>query len=135
MSAVHVRVQVRGEVYAVPVEQVLEVAELGEVTPVPGAPANVIGVRNLRGEILPVVDLASVCGLGAGEPARILVAEHAGHRVAFAVDEISDVNPLSEAEQETESDLLTGAALEAGSLVGVLDVARIFALLDRQEAA
>ena len=62
MSGVHVRLRVGGESYAFGVEHVLEVAELGEIAPVPGAPAGVLGVRNLRGQVLPVFELASVFG-------------------------------------------------------------------------
>ena len=69
MSGLHVRVRVADEHYALPVADVLEVAELGEVTPVPGAGAAVLGVRNLRGQVLPVVDLATVFGArGLGRP-------------------------------------------------------------------
>ena len=129
--SVHVRLRVGDEVYAMPVEHVLEIAELGEVTPVPGSQASILGVRNLRGQILPIVDLASVFGIrGSGNPKRVLVAEANGQRAGFAIDDVSDIEQLPDAVDETESDLLVGAALTKDELVGVVDVARVFQSLE-----
>ena len=122
--------RVGGEAYAVPVENVREVAELGELTPVPGAGRAVLGVRNLRGEVLPVFDLATVFGAESeGGRERLVVAEGAGRRAGLAIDAVTDVGPLPEAVQEAESDLLTGTALADGELVGIIDVEAVFAAL------
>jgi chemotaxis signal transduction protein len=56
----HVRLRVGREMYALPIENVLEVAELGDLTTVPGARAGVLGVRNFHGQVRPVFDLAHV---------------------------------------------------------------------------
>jgi purine-binding chemotaxis protein CheW len=128
---------VGAEEYAVPVAHVVEVAELGDVAPVPGSPTAVLGVRNLRGQVLPVFDLATLFGLVAdGRPARVLVAEDRGRVAGLAVDEVTDVGLLAEAEalEEAGSELLVGSMLVAGTLVGVIDVAQLFAALDRQAA-
>jgi len=122
-----VRLRVGAEAYAVPVEHVLEVTGLGEVAAVPGARPELLGVRNLRGQILPVADLARL--LGTGRPAaatRLLVAESAGRRAGFAVDEVSGVGELAEPAEETESGLLAGAVLAGGDLIGVIDMPRVF---------
>ena len=75
-----------------PIENVLEVAELGELSAVPGAGAAVLGVRNLHGQVLPVFDLARVLAIAGDAPApRIVVAEHAGRLAGLAVDEVTDV--------------------------------------------
>jgi chemotaxis signal transduction protein len=134
MNAVHVRLRVGGEAYAFAVENVLEVAELGEIAPVPGMPAAVLGVRNLRGEVLPVFDLATVFGIGRErDPERLLVAEHDGSRAGFAIDEVTDVGELEEPDEEAESQFLRGAALDAGQLIGVVDVPRLFEALARED--
>jgi purine-binding chemotaxis protein CheW len=123
MSTLHVRVLVSGEEYALPVDDVLEVAELGEVTPVPGANNALLGVRNLRGSVLPVVDLATVFGLArAGAPDHIVVAERGATRAGLAVNALQGVEQLPEASEEVDSPHLLGAALTDGSLVGVVDV-------------
>ena len=82
---------------------------------------------NLRGDLLPVFDLAAVLGLPrSAAPQRLLVAERGGTRAGFAVDEVTDVDELPEADQEADGDLLSGAALVDGALVGVIDVDRLF---------
>jgi chemotaxis signal transduction protein len=107
------------------------VAELGEVTPLPGASAAILGVRNLRGQVVPVVDLANVLGLpGAPAPARIVIVEDAARKAGLAVDAIVGVEPLPGASEEVDSPHLAGAALCEGALVGVLDVASVLDALE-----
>jgi purine-binding chemotaxis protein CheW len=122
MSNVCVRICVGHEHYALPVEHVLEVAEPGEIAPVPGAPRQVIGVRNLRGQIVPVVSLARLFGLPEEKAERIVVAEAGGRRAGLAVEAVLDVDELPDASEPTESHYLAGAALIEGTLVGLLDV-------------
>jgi chemotaxis signal transduction protein len=132
MSDVHVQVRVGSELYALPVKNVLEVGEIGALTVAPGASRATLGVCNLRGDLLPVFDLAAVLGLPRSEsPQRMLVAERGGTRAGFAVDEVTDVDELPEADQEVDSELLSSAALIDGSLVGVIDVDRLFDTLEK----
>jgi purine-binding chemotaxis protein CheW len=123
----HVRLRVGSELYAIPVENVLEVAELGDLSAVPGADAAVLGVRNLHGHVLPVFDLAWVlAGAGEATARRIVVAEHTGRLAGLAVDEVTDVSPLPAAIEETDAEYLSGSLLEDGRLLGVIDVDRLF---------
>ena len=62
------------------------------------------------------------------------MAELAGCKAGFAVDEVTDVDELPEADQEVDSELLTSAVLIESALVGVIDIDRLFASLG-QEAA
>jgi twitching motility protein PilI len=126
MSSLHVWVKVAGENYALPVEDVLEVADLGEIAPVPGAHPAVLGVRNLRGQVMPVLDLASVFGLPqSAAPERIVIAEHEGITAGLAVDSVVGVEHLPEASEEVDSPHLLGAALADGALVGVVNVSSV----------
>lgn len=135
MTAVGVRVRVGSESYTVPVEHVIEVAELGALSPVPGATGSVLGVCNLRGDVLPVFDLASVLGIkGDGLPQCLLVTEHGGLHAGFAVDEVTDVGVLPPVTEETHSKLLAGAALDHSGLVGVIDIESLFGALNLQDA-
>ena len=131
MSRLHVRVQVADEHYALPVADVLEVAELGDVTPVPGAGPAVLGVRNLRGQVLPVVDLATIFEVAPGKAERIVIAERGGLRAGLAVDAVAGVEQLPEATEEVGSGHLVGAALADGALVGVIDVESVLAAVQR----
>jgi purine-binding chemotaxis protein CheW len=120
------RVGVAGESYALPVSEVLEIADYADVARVPGATAAVLGVRNLRGAVLPVVDLATVLGLPrAGAPSRIVVTEQGSRTVGLAVDSVVGVEPLPDATEPTESAHLSGAALVDGALVGLVDLGSV----------
>ena len=139
MNGVHVRVLAGGEHYAVPVSAVLEISEYGEVSPVPGAPPSTLGVRNLRGQVIPVIDLAMVLDLRSSTAyERIVVAEDDGRLAGFAVEGVVDVGDVGDPTEETESPYLTGALLIDGALVGVVAVGALFAALaptdDRAEA-
>jgi chemotaxis signal transduction protein len=133
MSDVHVRVRVGAERYAIPVAHVLEIGDIGDLSVAPGSSHALLGLRNLRGDVLPVFDLAVVLGSPRGDAARrMVVAEREGTRAGFAVDEVTDVDAFDAAGQEADSDLLSSAVLLDGSLVGVIDVDRLF---ERLEAA
>jgi chemotaxis signal transduction protein len=134
MSGIHVRVRVGAEHYALAVEQVLEVAEAGRLTPVPGAPSQILGVHNLRGQVIPVIALAGLLGLPQEQPARILVAELGERRAGLAVDAVLDVVELPPASEQSESPYLSGTALVDGTLVGILDVETVLTPLSAPEA-
>lgn len=119
----YVRFRIAEEAYAVSVLNVLEVASLGEVTPVPGAPREILGVRNLRGKILPVIDLAALLGTRRTQPpARLLVAESQGCQAGLAIDEVTEVGEFADPAEDAESALLVGTMLEEGDLIGVLNM-------------
>ena len=130
MSGVHVRMRVGRERYVMPVDNVLEVAERGAMSPVPGAGGAVLGVSNLHGQVLPVFDLARVLAIaGDAEAPYVVVAEHRGRLAGLAVDEVTDVAVLAGEAEETGAEHLSGAVLEDGQLVGIIDVERLFGSL------
>jgi purine-binding chemotaxis protein CheW len=117
--------------YAMAVEHVLEVRDFGTLAAVPGSPPAMLGVCNLRGQILPVVDLSLLLGISrTASPERLLVAGTGGLKAGFAIDEVSMVGELADPAEEAESDLLVGAMLVGGELVGVIDVPQVFASLE-----
>lgn len=85
--------------FGIDARQVLEVVKVGEVTPVYGAPSGVSGIRNLRGRIVTVVDMATHLGLGcveSGPDTRLLIMEHQGEPYGFLVDAVTDPITLYE---------------------------------------
>lgn len=128
---VYVRLRIASETYAMPVEHVLGVADIGQISAVPRARPELLGLWNRRGRILPVVDLAQLLGVTrTGPPQRVLIAEARGHQACFAIDDVSEIGELGDPAEETDSDLLAGATLADGDLVGVIDVPRAFASLE-----
>jgi purine-binding chemotaxis protein CheW len=136
VSDLYVRVRLGDEHYAVPVADVLEVAELGELTPVPGAGRAVRGVRNLRGQVLPVLDLAAALGLdGPGDPRRLVIAERDGRRAGLAVGSVESVEALPDVSEGVDSPHVPGAALVDGALVGIVDVGSLLDAVEQGPAA
>jgi purine-binding chemotaxis protein CheW len=130
-AGVHVTLHVGAESYALPVDNVVEIADFDAPTPVPGGPRELLGVRNLRGEVLPVFDLAAVLGIAAdGDPVKLVVAEdRIRRRAGLAIAGVHSVDELPAADQIADSPLLAGAALTDEGLVGVVDVEQLFAQL------
>jgi chemotaxis signal transduction protein len=127
-----VRVRLASEVYAMPVSYVLEVTPFRELVPVPGARPEILGIHSLRGQILPVVDLAALLGLQRTAAAgHLLVAAEEDRRAAFTIDEMADVVELGEPTEETQSSLLLGAVLTPTDLIGVINVPKVFNILER----
>lgn len=99
------------EVYGVDISRVQEIIRMQDITQVPGAPHFVEGVINLRGRIIPVIDLRRRFGLHdvqAGASSRIVVVETEGHVIGMIVDAVSEVLRVSTTCIEPPSPLLTG---------------------------
>jgi purine-binding chemotaxis protein CheW len=82
------------DVFAVACERVHEIVTAQPVTPVPLAPPHVVGLLNLRGQVMPAIDLRRRLGLPARADGRgrnmVVLATHAG-TLAMVVDAIGDV--------------------------------------------
>ena len=125
MTGIHVRVRAGGEQYALPVEGVRQITKRERITPVPGAPAAVLGVWNLRGDVIAAVDLASLLGLersADSNEARMVVAEHGELRAGLTVEAVTEVGPLPATIEPAESDYLQGAVRVDRIPVGVVDL-------------
>ncbi len=132
--SIYAQLKLAAEAYAVPIGNVVEIASLGDLTAVPGARPEILGVRNLRGQILPVVDLARLLGLTATAlPKQLLVAESGSVQAGFAIDEVSHVGELPDPTEVAESDFLLGAMIHEGQLLAVIDVPQIFSSLQPAE--
>ncbi|BFM11768.1 chemotaxis protein CheW [Simiduia litorea] len=93
-----------GETYGINVMQVQEVLRYSEIAPVPGAPSYVLGIINLRGNVVTVIDTRHRFGLESGEindNTRIVIIEADNHVVGILVDSVAEVVYLRQSEIET----------------------------------
>ena len=93
-----------GETYGVNVMQVQEVLRYTEIAPVPGAPHYVIGIINLRGNVVTVIDTRNRFSLTPGEitdNTRIVIIEAEKNVVGILVDSVAEVVYLRQSEIET----------------------------------
>lgn len=129
-----------GESYGFPLDRVREVVKPAPITPVPSIPEHILGVMNLRGEILPVLDPKRLLGLGEGastSEGRIVVVKGPGMAAGFLADSVEDaievrgtLEPPLATLPEGQAQYLQGQVAHGDRLVGVLDVE---ALLHRRE--
>jgi purine-binding chemotaxis protein CheW len=139
---------IRGEEYAAGILRVKEIIEFERVTRVPAMPDHVRGVINLRGAVLPVIDLAAKFGHGPSEPARttcIVVAEtQLGAEmltVGVMADAVSEVVDIADDAIEppptfgtgVRADFLTGMGKLDNRLLLVLDVDRVLSPVEIQQ--
>ena len=124
--------------FAADADEVREVIDPAETTPVPGAVPGVLGLMNLRGEVIVAGELGTFLGVDAepGEESALVVFADGDRRIALLVDRVIGMAPSPESEEDVDSDLLE--ALGARELaIGVgqfgprpyvrLDVPAIFA--------
>ena len=108
--------EIGGQIYAIEVEYVREIVRIVEITPLPNAPSLIEGVIDLRGTVIPVMDLARVLNRGegsAGMHARIIVLEIDGLALGVWVDAATDVMTLDADRLEDVPDLAIQAGYDA----------------------
>lgn len=92
------------ETYGINVMQVQEVLRYSEIAPVPGAPSYVLGIINLRGNVVTVIDTRTRFGLPSADitdNTRIVVIEAENQVVGILVDAVAEVVYLKQSEIET----------------------------------
>jgi purine-binding chemotaxis protein CheW len=135
--------QLAAEFYGVEIARVHEIIRPQSVTRVPRAPAFVDGVINLRGKVIPVLNIRQRFGLPPAEPtrtSRIVVVEIGDQIVGIVVDAVSEVLRVSTGAIEPpgpvmaggEAEYVSGIAKLADRLVILLDLDRMLAADDRR---
>ena len=92
------------EKYGINVMQVQEVLRVAEIAPVPGAPSYVLGIINLRGNVVTVIDTRNRFGLmsrDTDDSSRIVIIETASHIIGILVDSVAEVVELRSSDIET----------------------------------
>jgi purine-binding chemotaxis protein CheW len=124
------------EEYGVDILKVQEIRGLEKVTPIPKAPDFLKGVVNLRGDIVPVIDLRTKFGLADernDSTTVVIVLRIAGRHIGAVVDGVSDVVRLAPNEIKAaprlgtvvDSSYLAGVATQGGRMILALDIERL----------
>ena len=125
-----------GEIYGVNIETVREIIRMQAVTFVPDAPDFVEGVINLRGRVIPVIDLRRRFGLRVTEEtneSRVLVVDSEGEDLGVIVDAVTEVQRIPEDSIEPVSNLVSTERSEY--IVGITKVKeQLIILLDLDRA-
>ncbi len=125
-----------GEEFGIEITQVKEIIKLREITRLPHTVSFIEGVTNLRGEVIPVIDLKKRFGVGsteASEDNRIIIAEVNDNRVGFIVDAVTEVlripdsaiDPPPRSVAGLKEEYLQGIGKLEDRLLIVLDVTKI----------
>ncbi|WP_217525725.1 chemotaxis protein CheW [Vibrio metschnikovii] len=128
--------QLEEETYGVNVMQVREVLRYTEIAPVPGSPDYVLGIINLRGNVVTVIDTRSRFGLIQGEitdNTRIIVIESERQVIGILVDSVAEVVYLRSSEIDTtpsvgteeSSKFIQGVSNRDGKLLILVDLNKL----------
>jgi purine-binding chemotaxis protein CheW len=135
-----------GEEYGVEIGQVQEINRMVTITGVPRTPYFVEGVINLRGRLIPIIDLRSRFGLKRCEhdkQTRIVVTELAGRRVGMVVDSVSEVLriPVENVEAapelvvSAETHYIRGVGSVGDRLIILIDLGNVVSKSEQQQLA
>lgn len=126
--------EVGEQVLAVDIMAIRELRAWSPATPVPNCPPHVRGIVNLRGIVLPVIDLRQLIGWGASEPSErhvIIVVQVADKLQGLIVDAVDNIITIDPAELQPPPDLgrtgrlIDGIATDQGRMVLVLALAAL----------
>jgi purine-binding chemotaxis protein CheW len=134
------------EKYGIKVMQVQEVLRMTEIAPVPGAPHYVLGIINLRGNVVTVVDTRRRFGLAdveSGDETRIVIVESESNVVGILVDSVAEVVDLKVSEIESapnvgndeSSKYIQGVSSRGDELLILVDVNKLLSEEEWQDVA
>ncbi|CAM4224506.1 chemotaxis protein CheW [Vibrio astriarenae] len=138
--------QLEEETYGINVMQVREVLRYTEIAPVPGAPNYVLGIINLRGNVVTVIDTRSRFGLMEGEVTdntRIIVIESERQVIGILVDSVAEVVYLRSSEIDTtpsvgtdeSAKFIQGVSNREGNLLILVDLNKLLSEEEWDEMA
>ncbi|ORT49369.1 chemotaxis protein CheW [Vibrio sp. qd031] len=138
--------QLEDETYGINVMQVREVLRYSEIAPVPGAPDYVLGIINLRGNVVTVIDTRSRFGLMQGEitdNTRIIVIESDSQVIGILVDSVAEVVYLRSSQIDTtpsvgtdeSAKFIQGVSNRDGKLLILVDLNKLLSDDEWEEMA
>lgn len=124
--------KLQGEEYCIDIMKVMEIIRMQEIVKLPDTPDFVEGVVNLRGKIIPVIDLKKrfhLEGKEISEETRIIITDTDGKTVGFIVDNVTEVLRLNEDDIEPINTDVVGIDKDYIAGIGKLEN-RLLILLD-----
>ena len=131
----------RRETFGINVFKVREVMRTPEITQAPDMPPSVEGMVSLRGQLVPVIDLAKYAGIASqNKPEIMIVSEYNGHTQSFLVEAVDTILRLDWSSMQVPPDMLTNqmgglvtavTELDGGKLVMMMDVEKVLAETSR----
>lgn len=137
----YIEFSLNSEDYAIPLLMVREVISVPETTPIPKAPQHFIGIMNLRGQVISVVDLRKKLKIQPKENNKdeaVIIVDFKGVNVGIVVDSInkvlefssSEVQSMPELEGEINGNYIQGVYKKAEGLTVLLDLAKCLDIKD-----
>lgn len=134
----YVSFAVSGQIYAIAIDQVKEVTLMPGISKVPRSPEHLAGVINLRGRIVPLLDLRPLLGVSEREilgKFRVLIVKGGGLEVGLIVEKIlgileaepADVRVRSAVERAEEAPYVSGQLESADHITTILDAEKLIA--------
>ena len=132
--------------FCIDIMAIREIRGWAPSTPIPHAPKEVIGVMNLRGTVIPIIDLAHKLGMKsteANERSAIVVAEVHSMVVGLVVDRVSDIltirseqiQPVPEVTTSFDKVYAEGIIAHENGMICFLNLARMFKERDMEDMA
>ena len=143
MGTQYLTFMVAGEMFALPIAGIKEIVEYREPTVVPMMPPFIRGVINLRGRVVPVIDLCARFARGPGQPSRRtcfvileLLQQEGRHDIGVMVDAVSAVQDIPDADIEPppdfgarlRSDFISAMGRIGEKFVVILDLAKVLSV-------
>lgn len=102
--------RINGQPYGMRIDYLEGIEAVENVTPVANAPANIIGIANIRGEVVPVLDLAARFGMNcSAERPQYLLIRINGEPICFRVDSVDGMREYSQDELMIVPKIVIGA--------------------------
>jgi purine-binding chemotaxis protein CheW len=132
-----------GELFAIDLRSIREVFEVEAVTSVPGMPSMLTGVTNLRGTVIPLLDLRASLGLSVGDASLpfAVVIRHGPRQLGMLVDHVPEIRavprnhllPATNSGPAGARPFVSSVLRMEERLGGVLEVPQVFAQIDGGE--
>ena len=131
-----------GQSFSIDITQVREIRRWSPVTPLPHAPAEVLGVMNLRGSVIPIFDLAARFGLArTPDNSRnvVVIASHESQTVGLLVESVSEILSVTrdriqetpDLRSDTSRQTITGVITVEDGMTRVIDLGAVIHLGNR----